>query len=138
MLEGLGVILLVLLIIAGLFPLYWRFYVHHRWIPAQGTVVKNRLHPDEGRGRPRYHYPSVEFSADGDTHVFESRWRKRAGAPPRFQVGQTVGVLYSPRKPSRAIIRTWGRYLRWAAVIEICIVALFLVPLVLALLSGNK
>ena len=132
-------LIVVLIFIAGLSPILWRFYVQHRWVPARGTIVDNTVYPQASKGKAaRYRYPSVEFSAKGETHIFESRWRKRASAPPRFRVGDVVDILYSPRKPTRAIIRTWGRYLRWAAMIEICIVVIFMAPLMLAVLSGNK
>lgn len=120
-------------------PLFWRFYVQHRWVPTQGTVVKNTVYSNKGQRRAAgYHYPSVEFTADGQTHVFESRWRKRATKSPRFSVGDSVEILYHPRRPTRAIIRTWGRYLRWVAVAELCFLAIFLAPILLTLLTGNK
>ena len=86
--EGL---IIALIFLAGLSPLFWRFYVQHRWVPTQGTVVKNTVYPNKGQRRAAgYHYPSVEFTANGQTHVFESRWRKRATKSPRFSVGDSV------------------------------------------------
>ena len=69
-------------------------------VPAQG-VVTGLIEGSGGEGGTVYR-PVVQFTtADGQTSTFTENVGSN---PPRFSVGQTVKVLYSPTDPSRARI----------------------------------
>lgn len=115
-------LIIALILVAGLSPLLWRFYLQQSWSLTRGKVTVNTERWSRGG---HCWDPSVEFFAQGEQHVFVANIWQIHGASPRYKVGETVDVLYSPANPSRAIIGVWSDYVISTAIIEI--IALLLI-----------
>lgn len=70
---------------------------------AIGTVV--RLEESESNEGGTVYSPVVEFTANGQTHSFESG---NASDPPDYEVGDEVKVLYDPAAPNEARIESFA------------------------------
>jgi hypothetical protein len=104
--AGLGVALVGALILVATVLFHRREVERERsLVPAQGTVVEQR---DRNVGSARRVVLTIRFTtAAGETVRFESSYGART--TPRPAMGDTVTVLYDPRKPTQAEVQDTSR-----------------------------
>ena len=103
------------------------------WITTDGIVTGNTYRATIGEGAS--YFPQVDFkTGEGEEVHFTDGV---GSAPPDYQAGDKVNVIYDPDKPKDARIRTWKRM--WLVpTIFLVIGLLLLVLLTVAFLFLSK
>ena len=91
----------------GVYAGYTSWRLQNEGVTTTGTVVRLE-ESNSSEGGCCVYSPVVEFSANGQTHSFESG---NASDPPAYDVGEVVNVIYDPSDPGTAQINKWTE--RW-------------------------
>jgi hypothetical protein len=84
----------------GVYAAYTGWQLQTKGMTTPGTVVRLSERSDPEGGCCTY-VPVVDFEANNQTYTFEGN---NASYPPRYEVGEQVGVRYDPTDPNTAQI----------------------------------
>ena len=113
----LGTLPVIVLLLLGLPPLVFggiRALHVHRVIDglelAEGTILANEIRtspdPEGADSAIKSYFPVVSFTApDGASHQFVDA---TGTSQEHYAPGDTVEVLYDPRAPTRALLKSWN------------------------------
>lgn len=104
------------LVIVALSPLLRRIYVQQFWVRGRGTVIRleGGINTNPGPGGGTWVWlPVIAYDAAGQRFSSKFSYWQRFNAKSKCAVGDEVGILYSPRNPSRFVLDSWSSWLTY-------------------------
>jgi hypothetical protein len=122
------------IVIVALSPLLQRLYIQRFWIRGRGTVIRleggMNTNPDAAGGW--VWTPVIEYYVAGQRFSSQFSYWQRINAKSKYSVGDEVGILYSPRNPSRFIVDSWDSWINYI------VITIFIVLVAFAVASRSR
>jgi len=106
------------IVIVAFLPLLQRLYIQRFWIRGRGTVVRleGGMNTNSDAGSGWVWTPVIEYYVAGQRFSSQFSYWQRINGKSKYSVGDEVGILYSPRNPSRFLLDSWDSWINYIAI----------------------
>jgi hypothetical protein len=122
-------IALNVIVIVALSPLLQRLYIQRFWSRGRGTVIRleGGMNTDPDAGGGWVWTPVIEYYVAGQRFSSQFSYWQRINAKSKYSVGDEVGILYSPRNPSRFMLDSWDSWINYIVITIFIVFAAYVV-----------